>query len=189
MTCVYLTLPTRPYIRHIHDMIRVYNHPGVDLRRPKDAQSTCFAASSSDHKISVPKTTRGKLCGSKAFGSSKRPFRGPKTITPLRAPMPPVMWTTMEPAKSVKPMPESNQFVRIVRMNKWMKINGKWFRSQGETTTFKMKIDKLKVANEHFGLQKRTLTTSKRSFCGRLLSKMEFDKLKTKFLCETSAKK
>ena len=61
--------------------------------------------SPSGHKISVPNTTRGKLCGSKAFGSSKRPFRGPKTITPLKAPMPPVMWTTMDPAKSVNPTP------------------------------------------------------------------------------------
>ena len=57
------------------------------------------------HRIMVPRTTNGRLWGSKAFGSSKRPFRGPKTITPLKAPMPPVMCTIIDPAKSVMPMP------------------------------------------------------------------------------------
>ena len=33
----------------------------------------------------------------------KRPTRGPKTQAPTSAAVPPVMWTTAEPAKSYKP--------------------------------------------------------------------------------------
>merc|ERR1740127_298341 len=56
-----------------------------------------------NHKMNVPNTTSGVLCGSKFSSLSKRPFRGPTTMAPTRAPTPPVMCTMPLPAKSLKP--------------------------------------------------------------------------------------
>mmetsp|Transcript_19965 Transcript_19965/g.46835 ORF Transcript_19965/g.46835 Transcript_19965/m.46835 type:complete len:299 (-) Transcript_19965:28-924(-) len=53
--------------------------------------------------MSVPRTTSGRLCGSKAAGSSKRPRLAPRTIAPVSAPTPPTTCTIQLPAKSVKP--------------------------------------------------------------------------------------
>lgn len=56
-----------------------------------------------NHKMKVPSTIKGKLWGPNSSGVWKRPLRGPAMAAPTKAPTPPVMCTTPEPAKSMKP--------------------------------------------------------------------------------------
>jgi hypothetical protein len=60
-------------------------------------------------RIIVPTAMKGTLWGENSWQSwdippvPKRPMRGPRTQAPDKAPMPPVRWTTPDPAKSAKP--------------------------------------------------------------------------------------
>ena len=61
-------------------------------------------------RMKVPSTTRAALWPGMAMGrpeASKRPVRGPTMAAPMRPAIPPVMWTTPEPAKSCMPTPLS----------------------------------------------------------------------------------
>src|SRR5262245_31835227 len=59
-------------------------------------------------RISVPTATIGMLCAGMALGEPSLlnlPIRGPRTHAPQRAQRPPVMCTTLDPAKSTWPFP------------------------------------------------------------------------------------
>mmetsp|Transcript_115018 Transcript_115018/g.303724 ORF Transcript_115018/g.303724 Transcript_115018/m.303724 type:complete len:262 (-) Transcript_115018:161-946(-) len=60
-----------------------------------------------NHRMKVPSTTRGRLCGSNSPGcarqAGKRPLRAPSTSVPTSPATPPVTCTTPLPAKSTTP--------------------------------------------------------------------------------------
>src|SRR5713101_1217026 len=65
-----------------------------------------------NHRISPPETAIVKSCGSMGAPPSRlnvRPKRGPRTMEPARAMNPPMVCTTVDPAKSWKPMPNPGQ--------------------------------------------------------------------------------
>ena len=57
-----------------------------------------------NHKSKTPRVARGMFCPwmGRAL-SEKRPMRGPIIITAAKATHPPTEWTTVDPAKSIKP--------------------------------------------------------------------------------------
>lgn len=62
-----------------------------------------------NHRRKVPNTTSDALCPRKATDLPERsnlPIRGPSIKAPQRPAIPPTMWTTPEPAKSMAPDPK-----------------------------------------------------------------------------------
>ena len=58
----------------------------------------------------IPSEARGRECPSSTLGLPSGPYlpmRGPSVLVPMNAAQPPTACTTVEPAKSVKPMPAS----------------------------------------------------------------------------------
>src|SRR3954467_9597113 len=87
------TLGTRPSVAARVD-------PALNPNQPND-------------RISVPSTTIGMLCPGMALAEPSLlnlPIRGPRIKAPASAVTPPVMWTTLDPAKSMWPLP-SPKFV------------------------------------------------------------------------------
>ena len=65
-----------------------------------------------NHRISPPLTAMVKSCGNMGAPPSRlkvRPRRGPSTIAPARAMNPPMVCTTVDPAKSWNPIPREGQ--------------------------------------------------------------------------------
>src|ERR1700722_17564466 len=65
-----------------------------------------------NHRSSPPDTAIVKSCGSIGAPPSRlnvRPRRGPRTIAPARATIPPIVGKTVDPAQTWKPIPEAGQ--------------------------------------------------------------------------------
>ena len=82
----------------------------TDAVRPSEAASVLPALKPNQPKarISVPITTNEMLWAGMALDEPSLlnlPIRGPSIIAPASAAIPPVMCTTLEPAKSMWPLP------------------------------------------------------------------------------------
>src|SRR5262245_22998221 len=67
-----------------------------------------------NHRMKPPTVAIVRSCGSIGPPPSRlnrRPMRGPSTIAPARATKPPMLWTTVEPAKSWKLVPKRGEEV------------------------------------------------------------------------------
>ena len=66
-----------------------------------------------NQRMKTPSVARGMLWPGIAVGLPSfvyLPRRGPRQMAPARAAHPPIEWTTVEPAKSMKPSPSSHPF-------------------------------------------------------------------------------
>ena len=64
-------------------------------------------------RINTPSAAKGMLCPRMGFIFPSFPYfpkRGPRTMVPAKAAQPPTEWTTVEPAKSMKPRFSSQPF-------------------------------------------------------------------------------
>ncbi|PKI41381.1 hypothetical protein CRG98_038267 [Punica granatum] len=84
----------QPAMLYAFRMVR--NEPGLNPYHP-------------NHNRKDPRTTRDALCPRRTTerpARSNRPIRGPSIKAPQRPAIPPTIWTTPEPAKSMAPEPK-----------------------------------------------------------------------------------
>ena len=111
-----------PYFTQVRIMVTTVAMAGamVVVTKMEPSSSTEVAAAplkpyQPSHRMKTPSAPIGRLCPGNAFtfvtlpvlSFTNLPIRGPSIAAPIRAEIPPTMWMQLEPAKSWKPIWES----------------------------------------------------------------------------------